>query len=360
MSLKNADKIQSFFFRTSFEYDSGMNQNRSIFHFSKDKQAQFRMEVLEFHKKWSTRATTDAYKVTKPTLYRWRKRLSDSGGRLESLVPRSRSPKTKREMLVDSKTVEFIKSLREEHPSLGKEKIKPLLDGYCQAQGLPLISQSKIGRIIKRKGFFLAKRGRIYHQLDGKWAQKKLLYKQKVKHSPRIESLGYLEIDTIARFSSGLKVYIWNAVDVKLKFQFSYAYPRLTSENTLNFFKKLEEIYPLKDAIKVVQTDNGLEFLGVFHKYLLERQIQHLFIYPRCPKINAFVERANRTLTEEFLDVHLDTYLHSLREFNLELMDYLIWYNTKRVHKALGNVSPVDYLLKISPESQMYWTHTAT
>lgn len=330
----------------------------SLFKFSQSKEAEFRFQVLEFHKLHGTKATWDAYKVSKPTLYRWRSALLNSSGRLESLVPKSRTPKKKRTMIVDPKIVEFIKSTREEHLRLGKEKIKPLLDDYCQEQRLNFISESKIGRIIKARNLFFAKSGRIYHKLGGKWAKKKLHYKEKVKHSPRVETLGYLEIDTIARFHSGLKVYIWNAVDVKFKFQFSYAYPKLSSENTLDFFKKLESVYPLSHAIKTVQTNNGLEFLGVFHKYLLQGQFAHLFIYPRCPKINAFIERANRTLSEEFLDVHLDTYLHSLREFNLELMEYLIWYNTKRVHKSLGNISPIDYLLKISPESHRYWTHT--
>jgi len=41
-------------------------------------------------------------------------------------------------------------------------------------------------------------------------------------------------------------------------------------------------------------------------------------------------------------------------------MEYLIFYNTKRVHKGLGNLSPIDYVLKYYPESQMYVTRTYT
>ncbi|MBI4974130.1 IS3 family transposase, partial [Candidatus Roizmanbacteria bacterium] len=45
--------------------------------------------------------------------------------------------------------------------------------------------------------------------------------------------------------------------------------------------------------------------------------------------------------------------------FNSRLIDYLLWYNTKRVHKALGNVTPINYLLQVLPqESQMYVTYT--
>jgi len=39
-------------------------------------------------------------------------------------------------------------------------------------------------------------------------------------------------------------------------------------------------------------------------------------------------------------------------------MDYLVWYNTERPHESLNNLTPVNYLLKYYPESQMYVTCT--
>ena len=351
-------KIQTLFFRTAFEYDVGMNQNRSIFRFSQDKQAQFRMEALEFHKKWGLKATIDAYKVSKPTIYRWKRVFTKSLGSLESLIPKSRSPRIKRVMVINPKIMDFVKTLREDHYRLGKEKIKPILDAYCQKEGLEPISTSKIGRIIKKNSLFFQKLGRYYHNPAGGFAKRSINYKTKVRFSPKISDIGYVEIDTITRFVTSLKVYVFNAVDIKLKFQFSYAYKNLSSSTSLDFFKKLETVYPIQGGIKTVQTDNGLEFQGEFKMYLEKKGINQVFIYPRCPKINGFVERANRTLSEEFLQAHLPTALLSFPELNHELMDYLVWYNTVRVHKALGNISPINYLLKISPESQMYWTHT--
>ena len=126
----------------------------------------------------------------------------------------------------------------------------------------------------------------------------------------------------------------------------------------MDFVGKLELVYPLQRGIKIIQTDNGLEYQGALAAYLRRRGIKHLYIYPRCPKINAFVERANRTLQEEFIDSHLEYLLEDLGVFNRKLMDYLVWYNTKRVHRSLGNQTPIDYLLKNLPESHMYVTHT--
>ena len=60
---------------------------------------------------------------------------------------------------------------------------------------------------------------------------------------------------------------------------------------------------------------------------------------------------------EEFLNTHLDLPAYDTEEFNSKLMEYLIFYN-RRVHKGLGNLSPIDFVLKYYPESQMYVTHT--
>jgi transposase InsO family protein len=73
-----------------------------------------------------------------------------------------------------------------------------------------------------------------------------------------------------------------------------------------------------------VKIDNGSEYLGIFDKYLKEKHIKHLFTYPRCPRVNGYIERANRTLQEEFLDYYLFLLLDDIKAFNSQLIDYLI------------------------------------
>lgn len=53
-------------------------------------------------------------------------------------------------MKVSSEIISFIRELREEHPWIGKDKIKPLPDEYCKRRGISSISICKIGKIIKR------------------------------------------------------------------------------------------------------------------------------------------------------------------------------------------------------------------
>ncbi|MFM4125433.1 IS481 family transposase, partial [Klebsiella quasipneumoniae subsp. similipneumoniae] len=39
---------------------------------------------------------------------------------------------------------------------------------------------------------------------------------------------------------------------------------------------------------------------------------------------------------------------------------YLVLYNSKRPHKSLELMTPVDYILRESKNCNMWWTHTAS
>jgi len=116
-----------------------------------------------FYLKHGLTATKEAYKVGRSSIFFWKKNYQKSRGNLLSLIPHSTKPKTTRRIIVDPKILEFIKNLRENNTRLGKEKVKILVDAYCQRENLPFISASKIGRIIKRNNWFYYKAGRIYH-----------------------------------------------------------------------------------------------------------------------------------------------------------------------------------------------------
>ena len=352
-------RVQSVFFDTPFYNIGVMKKIHSILAFSESREAENRLKIIEFHTAHGTSATCDAFAISRATIYRWKKVFKTSHHVLESLIPASRAPHRRRAMHTDPRIISFIRTLREQYGHLGKEKIKPLLDEYCQPIGIAPLSVSTIGKVLKRHQLYYRKTRRIYHDPARRLPVRRA--KLKARHSPHPGHAGHLEIDTIVKFMAGIKLYVINAVDVHNRFQFSYGYTALSSRTALDFLKKLESVYPVKSGIWVVQTDNGLEFLGVFDEYLRTKNIPHLFTYPRCPKINAYVERANRTLQEEFIDGHMDLAYQGIRTFNDSLMDYLVWYNTKRVHKGLGNKTPVNFLLQYLPEkSHMYVTYTAS
>ncbi len=331
----------------------------SLRRFSENEVAQQRLKIMKFYEKHGEEATKEAFGVDRKLISKWRKRLKENGGRLEALVPHSTRPKRVRKSKIPSEIIDFIRSLRQRHPRLGKEKIKPLLDEYCRDRGLKTISEPTIGNIIKRHNFFFQKSGRIYHNPDSKWAKnsKDRQKRTKVKHPPRHEELGHIVSDTVERITDGIKDYFYSAIDATGKFALTLNYKRLNSRNMKDFYERFKSVYP--GEIKVWQSDNGSENLGEFDKALKKDGIPHLFSYPRCPKINAHIERYNRTIQEEFIDNHLDI-IHDKRLFNEALAEYLIFYNTKRVHKSLNNKTPMQFIIDKGGMSQKSLSYTKT
>jgi len=349
--------INNLWYLTKLHSVKAMQRLDRLLQFSQDDIARFRHQVLDYHQKYGNKPTIEAYGVPKATIYRWRRAFKISQGKLTSLVPKSTKPKKLRQMIVDPRIIEFLKVERKQH-FIGKEKLKPILDKYCLSLGLKPPSESLIGKILKRYKVSYRQNSRTYHNANSKFMERKPNYKTKIRKSPKPAEFGYLEIDSITKFNLNMKRYVFNAVDCKLKFNFSYAYTTLSSSNAKDFMEKLEQVYPIKNGIKTVQTDNGLEFMGHFDLYLQLKNINHVYIYPRCPKINGIIERTNRTLQEEYLNQRLDILFFDINQFNHDLMDHLVWYNTERVHRSLSNTSPIDYLLKTMPESQKYVTYT--
>ncbi|BCB96394.1 hypothetical protein JZK55_13160 [Dissulfurispira thermophila] len=317
----------------------------SLRRFLENEVAQQRLKIIKFYEKYGEEATKEAFGVDRKLISKWRKRLKENGGRLEALVPHSTRPKRTRKSEIPFDIIDFIRKLRERYPRLGKEKIKPLLDEYCKDRGLKTVSEATIGNIIKRHNFFFQKSGRIYHDPNSKWAKnsKDRQKRTKVKYPPRHGELGHIVSDTVERITDGIKDYFYSAIDATGKFALTLNYKRLNSRNMKDFYERFKSVYPCE--IKVWQSDNGSENLGEFDKVLKKDGIPHLFSYPRCPKINAHIERYNRTIQEEFIDNHVDI-IHDKRLFHQQLADYLIFYNTKRIHKSLNKKTPIQFIIE--------------
>ena len=304
-----------------------------------------KLKIINFFTRHGYAATYDAFAVSRSSIFLWKKKLKDSNGKLLSLRNLSRKPHNMRRMYIEPKVLQFIEDMRKEYPRLSKDKLKPLLDEFCQSNSYEPMSSSTIGKIIKRNCFFF-------------W----LKPKSKGKQKKRMHLLGYevknigdlSQIDSITKFRDGLKRYIFTGIDVTGRFAFAYAYTNLSSRKGANFIEKYLEVAPY--SIGAIQTDNGKEFAKEADKKLNDKGIVHFFTYPRSPKMNAYIERFNRTLQEEFVDNNEDLLFFDLNAFNSKLMDYLLFYNTKRIHLGLKSQTPVDYIIK---KSNMCATHTS-
>ena len=317
------------------------------------KTAEERLKILQFWRKFGDEAVLAAFGAKRSTLYGWQKILRAKG--LAGLNPGSQARKNNNKRLVDPRIIAEIKRLRlDVCPNMGKDKAKTFLDKFCRISGLAEFSVSTIGRIIKDK--------KIYHH------RQKVSHFGKIKMIKRIKKLRkpnnlktcnpgeLVEIDTIVRFTNGLKRYIVTAVDTYGRPAFAWCYCRPDSGNARDFFQKLQTALPFSTV--AVQTDNGSEFHKHFMTYLQEEKITHYWNYPGRPYRNGHIEKFNRTIQEEFIDQH-EIWLNEPNEFNRKLMDWLVWYNTERPHWSLNLLSPVDYLIKNGHLSKMTWTDTA-
>lgn len=306
-----------------------------------------RVKILEFFKEHGERATKDAFGVSRRTLYRWKSVLKNSRGKLPSLDPKSTAPHKKRRRVYPSGYIEKVINLRKEHPHIGKKKIAIL----CS------VSESYAGRTLTD----LKKRGLLPQQVKlsayaktGRLIEKKII--KRVKQ--RRKSKKGMEVDTIVRFINGVKRYVYTAIDVQRRFAFAGAYTSHSSTSATDFLDKLITVTPF--VVREIQTDNGSEFAKYFSQACRNKNIVQYHIYPRTPKMNAHVERFNRTLSEDFISLNRMLLSLDIKRFNDKLIDWLLWYNTERPHQSLGMLSPLAYTVRnlTAKECQMWWTST--
>lgn len=321
-------------------------------------EAKRRAGIISFWKAYGYEATTAAYGVKKRTLYLWQRKLKEGKGKLESLNCGSRAPKKKRQRRYDWRIVDEIKRLREQYPNLGEKKLYPLLLSFCLSQNLICPKPVTIGRIIKDKGGM--RRAPLKTTGKGKilsYKRKKVL--RKPKELVALHPGHLVALDTVERFVHGLRRYVITCEDIHSRFAFAWGTTSHASKAAEEFFERWIQVFPYPTTF--VLTDNGSEFKKHFTARLLELQITHYHTYPKTPKMNAHVERFNRTIQEDFIDFH-DALLLDLESFNELLMEWLLFYNTLRVHHAFKNLlSPVQYLLeweKLPAECKSRCGHT--
>ena len=321
-------------------------------------EAKQRAKILTFWKKHGLEAAEEAYGVKRRTLYLWQATLKEGGGKLEALNCGSRAPKNRRKRRYDHRIVDEIKRLRATYPNLGEKKLHPLLAEFCAHHALVCPKPSTIGRIIKDKGGM-----RIAPQKITGTGRVKPYKHQKALRKPKdlkaVKPGMVVALDTVEIIIHGSHRYLITCEDVFSRFSFAWATTSHASKAAEEFFAVWQKVFPYKTTF--VLTDNGSEFKKHFAARLLELQITHYHTYPKMPKMNAHVERFNRTIQEEFADYHRALLLDPDR-FNEKLMDWLIFYNTKRVHHAFGNkLTPVQFLLqyeKLPAECKSTCGHT--
>ena len=317
--------------------------------------AKFKAKVLVFWEKHGLEATMDAFPVKRSALFLWKQTFKNNGGKLMSLNDKKRIPKTTRKREWPFEIRHKIKQIRYDpiHPNLGPDKIYPLLKTFCDEQNLKCPEIRTITRIIADD----PEKMRIFPQKISHFGRIKKVNRRKVLHKPKgikPEYPGHLvALDTIEKFINGTRRYVITFEDIYSRFAFAWATQSHASKAAEEFFELCLKVFPYSFNFMCVLTDNGSEFKKHFSERLKELHLIHFHTYPKTPKMNAHVERFNRTIQDDWIDWHLSELIEP-DVFNRNLMDYLIFYNTERVHHAFQNkLSPVQFMMQWQGE-QMF------
>jgi transposase InsO family protein len=364
--------MQQIYLQSSFRpgYNRLMKYISNIAHMSeKDREViSQRVKIIEFYEEFGKEATFQAFSISRSTVMLWKQKLKKNGFRLSALKLGSRAPKSPRlKRKVSQEIIDFVYDYRVNHPGVSKETIKPHLDLYCQENQFTLVSESTIGRIIsqlKEKGLIPFRNTKLsyYARLDKFFTKKAKSPREKklrIKNYRPYIAGDLVQIDAITVFVDGVKRYLLTGIDIFTRFAFAYSCETLSSRSATEFLKKFMTVTPF--AIKAIQTDNGHEFHKYFADYADKNQITHFWSYPHHPQSNAYVERFNGLIQDQFVSWHLKD-LSDSKKFNLDLMNYLLWYNTEKPHSRIGKIPPLRYYLNslnlTNQKSNMLWTET--
>jgi len=324
-----------------------------------------RLKIIRFFDEYGADATRKAFNKSRSTVFLWKQKLKRANGSIAALAPGDRTPRRKRKRSTHPMIEDFIIRYRTDHPGTDKTTITPLLKATCHASGVKPVSESTVGRIIHD----LRDRGKLpnFHKASINARTGDLIFRQRPKARKKERRKGFrpqlpgdlVQMDTVAIFACGIKRYLFTAIDVSTRFAFAYAYPSNSSANGSDFLRKFSFVAPF--SVVRIQTDNGGEFEKYFEKSCQDSGLSHLYNYPKHPQANGCLERFNRTIQEQFVYWHIDL-IDDVSEFNRKLMEYLIWYNTERAHRSIGNIPPlryyIDKFLTASKKSNMLWTLT--
>jgi transposase InsO family protein len=231
-----------------------------------------------------------------------------------------------------------ILELRTKYPRWGKDKLVVLL----RREGI-WVSTSTVGRVMKR----LKDRGVFVEPLNVRLAREARKRRRKPRYAIR-KPQGYrvtapgdlVQVDTLQiRLQSDDRRWQFSSRDLISRWDVSHAYRRATSFTAAQFLEYMEKKFPF--PIQAIQIDGGSEFKKHFEQACRERGIRLFIIPPRTPKLQGYVESANKTHRVEFYEVE-DIGL-KMEEHNKQLEEWDKVYNHIRPHQSLDYLTPAEY-----------------
>jgi putative transposase len=301
------------------------------------KEAQRRVKWFDYYEAngHNARKTCRHFDISPDTFYRWKQLYNPKN--LKTLEDRSHRPRRVRQHTWTPTAEQKVLELRERYPRWGKAKLAVLL----KEEGIEL-SVSMVGRILKHLKERGILREPISNYISARKRQRRRPYAiRKPKEYIAQVPGDIVQVDTLdVRPIPGCIFKQFTARDIISRWDVVKSCRSASSRAAAKFIDTIRERMPFE--VKALQIDGGSEFEGIFEEVCKNYDIQLFVLPPRSPKLNGYVERANRTHTEEFYEVTDASF--EMDELNEALLKWEYIYNTVRPHQSLGYLTPKQYL----------------
>lgn len=275
------------------------------------------------------------FQISRATLYRWRGAFDPADP--SSLREQSRRPHRVRTPQWSPALAAAVRRVREQYPRWGRAKLAVLL----RREGRRT-SASTVGRILRD----LRRRGRLHEPprrpvAAGRRRPPRAYAVRKPREYRPLHPGDLVEIDTLdLRPVPGLTLKQFTARDLISRWDVLEVRERATAGTAADFLATVQHRMPF--PVRAIQVDGGSEFYAAFEEACRRAGIQLFVLPPKSPKLNGAVERAQRTHTEEFYEVHDVAW--NLAALNRQVRAWERVYNTVRPHQSLDQQTPLQFL----------------
>src|SRR5580692_451475 len=289
----------------------------------------FRSKFLEHAKRIDNIAATCRYfGISREKFYKWRKRFQELGA--AGLADRPRAPHhcphaTPRAV------VSKVLYLRQNY-HFGAGRIRDYVKRFHGIR----IAASTVQSILEKHGL-----GRLPANQKHQPHQKRWQRYEKPQPGHRLQ----MDVKFLERIPGTKKrLYQFTAIDDCTRIRVLKIYDACNQGTAIAFANEVIRRLPFR--VLVVQTDNGAEFQSHFHWHLEQRDIRHVYIRPKTPRLNGKVERSHRVDEQEFYQLlDKDGIGDDIHLFNDKLQEWEDYYNYHRPHGALDGQTPYERLL---------------
>ncbi len=233
----------------------------------------------------------------------------------------------------DTHLREAMKKVAAERRRFGYRRIHVMLD----RQGVHM-NQKKLRRLYREEGLQVRKRGGRKRALG---TRRPMLLPTKANERWSLDFVS-------DAFTDGRRFRVLAVVDDYSRECLSLVAD--TSLSGIRVTRELDALIKQRGRPNTIVSDNGTELTSMaVLKWCQETGVEWHYIQPGKPMQNGFVESFNGSFRDECLN---ETLFSTLIQARQQITDWRKDYNHNRPHSSLGNLTPIEYAMKMALQKQ--------